>query len=320
MRRGRGNEPLRPEQLQTIKEHRYASRGSSISERYFQVFWCSLVPFIPKCIAPNTLTLTGLIINSVPSWSLVLAAFRFRLDVTEGQIGVMLALLWTAVFGVGFWSNRVPIIGMPLKYVPFLVISMVAILNISHFFSIISQGGAGKAGTTVANTSVLFPAFPFGLVLFLAIMVAVRSPLHLYTNHLVLFLITFGFVAVKVILKLVVDHMSKSEMTLIDSVLVGPFALFFNQYFNCPIPESFVLWCCCILAVADVLLYSSNVCIQIADYLNIYIFRVSKPPVLLVRQSLQSQQHHQLDVNAGFPVSTSSVRPSHYQRSRWGPH
>ncbi|VDK23805.1 unnamed protein product [Taenia asiatica] len=419
MRKGRGDEPLRPEQLQTIKEHKYASRGSSISERYFQVFWCSLAPYIPKCIAPNTLTLTGLIINSVsvlillyyspdlksevPSWSLVLAAlcvfiyqtldaldgkharqtntvtplgelfdhgcdavasvfvplclcvtvgigthplivfiqfFTFlalfymahwqcyitgylefgRLDVTEGQIGVMLALLWTAVFGVGFWGNRVPIIGMPLKYVPFLVISTVAIINISHFFSIISQGGAGKAGTTVANTSVLFPAFPFGLVLFLAIMVAVRSPLNLYTNHLVLFLITFGFVAVKVILKLVVDHMSKSEMTLIDSVLVGPFALFFNQYFNCPIPESFVLWCCCILAVADVLLYSSNVCMQLADYLNIYIFRVGKPPVIRVRESLQSQQQRQLDVNVGFPVSASSVRPSHYQRSRWGPH
>ncbi|VDM17510.1 unnamed protein product [Hydatigera taeniaeformis] len=450
MLKGRGNEPLKLEQLQTLKEHKYSSRGSSISECYFQVFWCSLVPYIPKCIAPNTLTLTGLIINSVsvlillyyspdlksevPPWSLVLAAlcvfiyqtldaldgkharqtntvtplgelfdhgcdavasvfvplclcvtvgigthpivvfiqfFTFialfymahwqcyitgylefgRLDVTEGQIGVMLALLWTAVFGVGFWSNRVPIIGMPLKYVPFLVISTVAIINISHFFSIISQGGAGKAGTTVAvsflhplNTSVLFPAFPFGLVLFLAIMVAVRSPLHLYTNHLVLFLITFGFVAVKVILKLVlsrpqrpvrfvtprlcsrahpksreVDHMSKSEMTLADSVLIGPFALFFNQYFNCPIPESFVLWCCCILAVADVLLYSSNVCIQIADYLNIYIFRVGKPPIVLVRQPSQLQQQ-QLDANVGFPVPAFSARPSHYQRSKWGPH
>nr|CDS20303.1 choline:ethanolaminephosphotransferase 1 [Echinococcus granulosus] len=415
MRKGRGNEPLRPEQLQTIKEHKYASRGSSISESYLQVFWCSLVPYIPKRVAPNTLTLTGLIINSVsvlillyyspdlksevPSWSLVLAAlcvfiyqtldaldgkharqtntvtplgelfdhgcdavasifvplclcvtvgigthplvvfiqfFTFialfymahwqcyitgylELDVTEGQIGVMLALLWTAVFGVGFWSNHVPIIGMPLKYIPFLVISAVAIINIYHFFSIISQGGAGKAGTTVANTSVLFPAFPFGLVMFLAIMVAVRSPLQLYTNHLVLFLITFGFVAVKVILKLVVDHMSKSEMTFIDSVLVGPFALFFNQYFNCPIPESFVLWCCCILAVADVLLYSSNVCIQIADYLNIYIFRVDKPPLLLVRQPSQLQQQ-QLDVNVGSSMPASSVRPSHYQRSKWGPH
>ncbi|EUB58457.1 Choline/ethanolaminephosphotransferase [Echinococcus granulosus] len=136
-------------------------------------------------------------------------------------------------------------------------------------------------------------------------MVAVRSPLQLYTNHLVLFLITFGFVAVKVILKLVVDHMSKSEMTFIDSVLVGPFALFFNQYFNCPIPESFVLWCCCILAVADVLLYSSNVCIQIADYLNIYIFRVDKPPLLLVRQPSQLQQQ-QLDVNVGSSMPASS--------------
>lgn len=61
----RGTEHLSPEQLLNLKEHKYSSRGSSISEKYFQVFWCSLVPYIPKRIAPNTLTLTGLILNTL---------------------------------------------------------------------------------------------------------------------------------------------------------------------------------------------------------------------------------------------------------------
>uniref|UniRef100_A0A5K3FKI1 Choline/ethanolaminephosphotransferase 1-like n=1 Tax=Mesocestoides corti TaxID=53468 RepID=A0A5K3FKI1_MESCO len=242
-----------------------------------------------------------------------------RIDVTEGQVGVMFVLLWTSIFGVGFWSHCIPIIGMPLKYVPFIAIMSAATLNIFRFFSIISEGGAGKAGTTVANTSVLFPAFPFGVVLTFAIMVAVRSPLNLYTSHLVLFLVTFGFVAVKVILKLVVDHMSKSEMAVADSILIGPVALFFNQYFNCPIPEYFVLWCCCILAVADTLLYSSHVCLQLADYLNIYIFRVDKPPP----HPDSPQQLRDSKPGTSAPASSSFGRSTHYpgyHRSKWGPH
>ncbi len=58
-------QPLRPEQLQTIKEHQYSCRGSSLFEKYFQIFWCSLVPYIPTWIAPNTLTLSGLVLNAV---------------------------------------------------------------------------------------------------------------------------------------------------------------------------------------------------------------------------------------------------------------
>ncbi|KAM7535096.1 hypothetical protein Aperf_G00000094024 [Anoplocephala perfoliata] len=425
----RNSDNLTPEQLQNLKDHKYSCRGSSISERYFQVFWCSLVPFIPKRIAPNTLTLTGLIINTVsilillyyspdlksnvPSWALVLAAlgvfiyqtldaldgkharqtntasplgelfdhgcdavasifvplclcvtvgigthpvivfiqfFTFlalfylahwqcyitgylefgRLDVTEGQVAVMATLLLSAFFGVEFWTHR--IIGIPLKFLPFLVISAMGIVNVRHFFTVLSQGGAGKAGTTVANTSVLFPAVPFGVVMFFAIMVALRSPLHLYRDHLVLFLFTFGFVAVKIILKLVVNHMTKGEVTLWESALIGPILLFYNQYFNCPVPEFWALWSCMLIAVADVLTYSANVCVQIANYLNIYIFRVDKPPppqppppVTLNQSHSQRQWRSQIFTTEGgmnmlgASASTSSFRPSHYQRSKWGP-
>nr|CDS28364.1 choline:ethanolaminephosphotransferase 1 [Hymenolepis microstoma] len=421
-------EHLSSVQLINLKEHKYSCRGSSISEKYFQVFWCSLVPYIPKRVAPNTITLTGLILNTlsvlillcyspdlksdVPPWALVLTAicvfiyqtldaldgkharqtntvsplgelfdhgcdavasvfvplclcvtvgigthpsivfiqfFTFlamfylahwqcyitgylefgKIDVTEGQISVMGLLLWTSVFGVEFWAYRIPLIGMPLKFLPFLVISAMALVNVRHFFTVLSQGGAGKAGTTVANTSVLFPAVPFGVVMSFAIIVAIRSPLHLYTKHLVLFLITFGFVAVKVILKLVVDHMTKGVVSLRESAFIGPALLFFNQYFNCPVPESWVLWSCMLIAVADVFLYSANVCVQIANYLNIYIFRVDKPPTLpspSITQSGSSERRFAPRSSAieGFTVPGSSttgyqLRSSHYQRSKWAP-
>ncbi|VDO09276.1 unnamed protein product [Rodentolepis nana] len=244
-----GTDHLSPEQLINLKEHKYSCRGSSISEKYFQVFWTSLVPYIPKNVAPNTITLIGLILNTlsvlillcyspdlksnVPSWALVTTAicvfiyqtldaldgkharqtntvsplgelfdhgcdavasvfvplclcvtvgigthpsivfiqfFTFlamfylahwqcyitgylefgKIDVTEGQISVMGLLLWTSVFGVEFWSYRIPLIEMPLKFIPFLVISAMALVNIRNFFTVLSQGGAGKAGTTVA--------------------------------------------------------------------------------------------------------------------------------------------------------------------------
>ena len=41
-----------------------------------------------------------------------------------------------------------------------------------------------------------------------------------------------------------VAHMTKSEMALLDSSLVGPALLVLNQYFNTPFPEYLVLWIC----------------------------------------------------------------------------
>lgn len=342
-----------------------------------QAFWCALVPYIPEWIAPNTLTLTGLIANivsvfivlcfspdaqsNVPSWSLIFAAISVfvyqtldaldgkqarktnsssplgelfdhgcdaistvvlqlglsatiglgeypvimfwqfftlltlfyvahwqcyitgtlefaRVDVTEAQFGAIFAFLVSSVFGVQVWSIRLPLLHLPLKLFPFFLILATSTCHIAKFYSTILTGGVGKSGTTVANTSVLFPIFPFGIVILSSVMVAGRSPSALQSNYPVLFLTAFGFVGVKIIMKLVVTHMSRSEMTCLDSVLFGPFLLHLNQYFNCPIPEVFVLWCCCIWAIADTLRYSAAVSLQLADYLNIYIFRVDKPP------------------------------------------
>jgi choline/ethanolamine phosphotransferase len=50
-------------QLKHLSEHKYTSQGTSLLEPYFQPFWCYVVEQIPVTLAPNLITIIGLIIN-----------------------------------------------------------------------------------------------------------------------------------------------------------------------------------------------------------------------------------------------------------------
>ena len=50
-------------QLKRLKEHRYASEGTTLLDPYMQHFWKWLVEFCPLWVAPNLLTIVGLFIN-----------------------------------------------------------------------------------------------------------------------------------------------------------------------------------------------------------------------------------------------------------------
>ncbi|GIY94831.1 hypothetical protein CEXT_43191 [Caerostris extrusa] len=102
----------------------------------------------------------------------------------------------------------------------------------------IFTGGAGKNGSTVAGT-------------------------------------TFGVVASKITNKLVVAHMTKSEVDYLDSILVGPGMLFLNQYFNTFFNEYIVLWLCLAYSTANLLHYCTIVCLQICSYLHINLFWIT---------------------------------------------
>ena len=56
--------------------------------------------------------------------------------------------------------------------------------------------------------------------------------------------------------------MTKSEMDLMDSGILGPLFLFLNQYFNCLVNETLVLWICFVstedLHIFDVLRKSNS--------------------------------------------------------------
>ena len=58
---------LTEQQLKRLKEHRYASEGTTLLDPCMQHFWKWLVEFCPLWVAPNLLTIVGLLINIATS-------------------------------------------------------------------------------------------------------------------------------------------------------------------------------------------------------------------------------------------------------------
>ncbi|CAG2100234.1 unnamed protein product [Medioppia subpectinata] len=145
---------------------------------------------------------------------------------------------------------------------------------------VILSGGVGKNGSTVADTSILSPLIPIFLSVVSALTIFFKSPTPVFSEHICLYLITFGLVTAKITNKLVVAQMSKSEITKLDSVFIGPLLLFLNQYFNTIIDEYVLLWIALVYILLDFLYYSYSTCSQIADYLKIRVLSIQyqRPP------------------------------------------
>lgn len=58
---------LNEQQIQRLREHKYASEGTTILDPYMQMYWRRLVEYFPLWVAPNLLTIIGLIINILTS-------------------------------------------------------------------------------------------------------------------------------------------------------------------------------------------------------------------------------------------------------------
>ena len=52
-------------QLKNLDMHKYSCAGRSLAEWPLQMFWNWLVKFVPLWVAPNTLTIIGLFLNSL---------------------------------------------------------------------------------------------------------------------------------------------------------------------------------------------------------------------------------------------------------------
>ena len=97
------------------------------------------------------------------------------------------------------------------------------------------------------GTSIVFPVFPLILFLFLAFSIASKSS-TLYLENMCLYITAFGMVWAKITVKLIVAYMTKGEIHLLDSCLIGPVSLLLNRYFDNPIPELVVLYACLVSA------------------------------------------------------------------------
>lgn len=109
------------------------------------------------------------------------------------------------------------------------------------------------------GTSVLSPVIPFGLVVVPAFIISQKSTDQVFENYPALYILAFGMVAAKVTNRLVVAHMTKSEMDYLDWGLLGPLFLFLNQYFNNFLPERLVLWVAMIWGTIDMIRYCAKV-------------------------------------------------------------
>lgn len=363
------------EQLKRFSDHTYQSCGSTILDPYLQVWWGLVVRKLPLWLAPNLITLTGLLIiltttslfifyspdarQDLPPWLLLLGAasifvyqtldaidgkqarrthsqsqlgelfdhgcdslstilialtvaittklgsnhpllffqccfaiclfytahwqtyvsgfLRFgSFDVTEIQFSIMFMLIITACFGSSIWTTVIPVVNLELSTIPIIGSVIGGLIALYDSFAIILSGGVGKNGSSVAGTSVLSPSIPLMLFVIPAIMIWKKSPSGLYENNSCLYLLFVGIIATKITISLIVCHMSRSEISYMDSSMLGLLGLILNQYFDCYFDESKILWLAFIYTIIDLLRYSSSLCKEISSYLNIYTFSLAK--------------------------------------------
>ncbi|CAG9563212.1 unnamed protein product [Danaus chrysippus] len=211
---------------------------------------------------------------------------------------------------------RLPSTGVGLNLLSNYAVVLVTGTIVLGYVKVIMKGGVGRNGSTVAvrvllspigdtirlkaclfpveaarvylpskiklqplyfqGTSILSPVIPFSLVVVPAFIIFQKSESQVYENHPALYIIAFGMVTAKVTNRLVVAHMTKSEMEYYDWSLLGPAMLFLNQYFNHALPEYYVLWLCTIWVVVELIRYCGQICLEICDHLHISLFRITR--------------------------------------------
>lgn len=367
------NDILTPAQLKRLAEHKYSSCGSTFLDPLLQPYWNWLVTKLPLSLAPNLMTISGLIITIVttlilvyyspdaqqepPGWAFVLCAvglfiyqsldacdgkqarrtesssplgelfdhgcdsistvfvslgiciavrlgsypnwmffqcfiaitlfycahwqtyitgsLKFgKFDVTECQCSITVVHLISAALGTSVWTYQIPFLNVELRLIPIAIAFFISFTYCYHHLVVVCRGGIGKNGSTVAGTSVLSPSILIALVFIPAFTIYQKSTEHIYENHPCLYILAFGIVAAKLTNRLVVAHMTRSELDYFDSALLGPGMLFLNQYFNTYFDEYIILWLCLIYSTADIIHFSTIVCNQICNHMNIQLFRI----------------------------------------------
>ncbi|XP_004844910.1 cholinephosphotransferase 1 [Heterocephalus glaber] len=206
----------------------------------------------------------------------VSGTLRFgKVDVTEIQVALVIIFILSAFGGATMWDYTIPMLEIRLKIFPVLGVVGGAIFSCSNYFHVILHGGVGKNGSTVAGTSVLSPGLHIGLTIVLAVMIYKKSAANVFEKHPCLYTLMFGCVFAKVAQKLVIAHMTKSELYLQDTIFIGPGLLFLDQYFNNFVDEYVVLWIAMVVASLDMILYFSALCLQISRHLHQSIFKIS---------------------------------------------
>ncbi|MCP9266269.1 CDP-alcohol phosphatidyltransferase [Dirofilaria immitis] len=142
-----------------------------------------------------------------------------------------------------------------LKYVAISIASIVCISQIGDYVVDVVTGGVGKNGSTVADTSVLSPLIPLLMMITPFCMIYSKSVTSVYDDHITLFVLCLGAVSTKATMRLILAHMSRSELAMWDWIYLSPLMMMLNQYYDMPLNEFYLLIC----ATASIRLCQSDI-------------------------------------------------------------
>jgi len=224
-----------------------------------------------------TITMGSIVVFYCAHWSTYCTGqLRFsRFDVTEAQMTVISILMTTALFGPGIWD--ISLLGLRLKVLVVGTCSVFGVWQLCGYLKVIFSEGVGKNGSTVAGTSVLFPLFPLLAVCLPFVMIYCKSTSGVYDQNITLLCLCFGAVAAKATNRLVIAHMSRSELDLWDWIYLSPFAMILNQYYDYKFNEYYLLLGATIYAYISLILFCALICRQFCDHLDLYCFKLKSP-------------------------------------------
>lgn len=70
-RRDKHHRLLSPDMLKRLSEHKYSVTNISLLDPYIQPWWCWLVSKTPLWMAPNLITIIGLVVNIITALILI---------------------------------------------------------------------------------------------------------------------------------------------------------------------------------------------------------------------------------------------------------
>lgn len=203
------------------------------------------------------------------------------IDVTEGQWIVMCLYVITSFTGTAFWNQEV--FGLQLKTICWTVTSSFASIFIFSFIYnvFLSQAAIHRNHEhAVARKDKAFVPYHLkpGMLLFLlwAFLFAcsVCSRVEVMQNYTVLFIIFFGTICTKLSCLMLVSHMTRSEVALVDEIFLAPLLLLACQLFS--IGDEFLcLIIATIFSLGNLMYYVVRVCSDICDHLDIYCFKIT---------------------------------------------
>ncbi|XP_078581572.1 choline/ethanolaminephosphotransferase 1-like isoform X1 [Branchiostoma floridae x Branchiostoma japonicum] len=221
------------------------------------------------------------------------------IDVVEAQSFSVIVQALSALLGPSFWYQ----FPQPIVVAAFFSIVGASLWKLhGNFRTILSEkvgtdsGAAalpsaecpamqdGHLKSSEKNFSILSPGFAGLFPIVLACITYGTSP-QLFLNHPCLYLLMFGLAIAKVNNKLIVAHITKSEMTALDSSMIGPGVLFLSQCCGGLVSGHAVLWICLIFVTCDLVIYCFLVCTEICSHLDIYPFSITSKPSQRRRES-----------------------------------